>query len=627
MLTKRLKPLLTFPQALFFFHYFNVAFFIFPDVTSAVPPLLLPLFSLSFFFFNGPEHTAAFHCCCSFYFAGSYTDQIKMEDKRPTFANADDKEDVGGPLYIIAKRWRSHLLEHSATFKSLQEERERGWRSSALDAWYARRYAPTTAAAVADTAAGKNTKPLTTSKQSSSDTTAAACPAAVGATSFAEADVPTLAERYRQHARRITQHAAGAFFSPSSSSTAPPLFLDLGCAPGGVSKYLLEDLRWRGVGVTLASTSGGIDVDPALIDEDVHGHDYVLLDGDVTQPPASWCRSAAYARQASHRMAENKRVKESSVSLTSVASMSDWVFQAEASQQPRFHFVNGGAVLDHGQREHWAKAVEEGVRGDASPDEKKTQKGVGCSADVAACPVAAPVLPWFSLLAPQLETALSYVAEGGGMMLVHGAPHCASLFILLRCMEDIVGGGSGVAAHTGTPDSLATSGCQTAVLETMHLAKSPVYVLWTNIKRASAETGAEVAAQASCDASRGAQQRLLASLDPASPRISPLEPEAAPTLSYSNTLPSRAAEHSLMEAKQRFWLGESDDGFRLAVEGFARYGAQVEAIWSRVELFLRRRRERAEREVALASAAPHPHRGRNGSKYTGNLSKRMRSDD
>ena len=154
-----------------------------------------------------------------------------------------------------------------------------------------------------------------------------------------------------------------------------------------------------------------------------------------------------------------------------------------------------------------------------------------------------------------------------------------------------------------------------------------VYVLWTNIKRASAETGAEVAAQASCDASRGAQQRLLASLDPASPRISPLEPEAAPTLSYSNTLPSRAAEHSLMEAKQRFWLGESDDGFRLAVEGFARYGAQVEAIWSRVELFLRRRRERAEREVALASAAPHPHRGRNGSKYTGNLSKRMRSDD
>lgn len=39
------------PSGSFLFIYFNVAFFIFPDVTSAVPPLLLPLFSLSLFFF------------------------------------------------------------------------------------------------------------------------------------------------------------------------------------------------------------------------------------------------------------------------------------------------------------------------------------------------------------------------------------------------------------------------------------------------------------------------------------------------------------------------------------------------------------------------------------------------
>ncbi|KPI84868.1 hypothetical protein ABL78_6073 [Leptomonas seymouri] len=563
--------------------------------------------------------------------------------------NVDTSKGAETPLYSRAKRWRLYLHENSVAFRTLQAERERGWQSSALDAWYARRQTPVRPSSVShhtsenknvSTTPGASTYPAAVAAAASasgslvptgSDASASGTTPAAGTTSFAEADVAVLAERYRQHARRITQLAASSFFTKSAPSAEPPLFLDLGCAPGGVTKYLLEDLKWRGVGVTLASANGGIEVDPALIEEGTHKNNYLLLDGDVTQPPTSWCRSAAYARLASHNPPKQddrlQRPKQD------VPTWQDDVFLAGLRSPPTFHFVNCGAVLDHGQRQRWPNEAGESAPSNTSAGDPARQSGGAASLPVSAmaasaagappCGSSASVLPWFSLLVPQLKTALTYTAEGGAMMLVHGAPQCASLFILLQCMEEVVG-----AAHTSASNvSSSRHGCEARLLETMHLAKPPVYVLWTDVWSKAVDSAGASPSRVTKESSKEAQRRLLESLDATSPRISPFEPDNASCESSAEA--SRCALHTptTLEEKQRFWLGESDEGFRLAVEGFARYGAIMEAIWSRVEAFLRRRRERAEREMT-SSTTQHTNReaSRGRVRHAVGAGKRMRSD-
>ncbi|CBZ28037.1 conserved hypothetical protein [Leishmania mexicana MHOM/GT/2001/U1103] len=548
----------------------------------------------------------------------------------PPPAAAIAEGDVSATLYLTAQRWRSYLLEHSVVFRRLQEERERGWRSVALDEWYARRQADTTRSSATGATVASPSQPATE--------LAIKCGAQVGkgTTAFVNADVTVLAERYRQHARRITQHAAGAFFraatkgNSSESSNADvdpvpsaPLFLDLGCAPGGVSKYLVEDLGWRGVGVTLASADGGIEVDPLLLQKGTCSDaSFVLLDGDVTQPPSTWNRSAAYALGEGEKCATGMQAQAvpcacSTVCTAGVSPLSASLFKPNSAAAPRFHFVNGGAVLDHGQRQRRERAegaaltsasvpsggamLGAGARGGADyVDTLLTDSSSTCAQ------AAAPILPWFSLLVPQLKTALTYVATGGALMLVHGAPHCASMFILMRCMEEAVG----VAA--GTPSSGSRG--RVHVLETMHLSKAPVYLLWTDVRPPRKDPSDAVEAQSMPDA----QTCLLEALSTTSPRIFPLRYTTSPTPFITATGDSRA----LLREKQRLWLGESDEGFELAVNGFQRYGHLVEVVWGRMEAFLRQRRERAEREVH--SGGGDPRRDRRAASTAG--LKRMRSD-
>ncbi|CAG9576540.1 conserved hypothetical protein [Leishmania major strain Friedlin] len=539
--------------------------------------------------------------------------------------------DVSATLYLTAQRWRSYLLEHSVAFRRLQEERERGWRSAALDEWYARRQADTTRSlATSATVASP-------SRLASELAVKRGTQAGEGTTAFVNADVTVLAERYRQHARRITQHVAGAFFraapkvNSSESSTADekpvssaPLFLDLGCAPGGVSKYLVEDLGWRGVGVTLARADGGIEMDPLLLRKSTCGDaSFVLLDGDVTQPPSTWNRSAACALMEGESCATEMQAQagfgaSSAVYTADVLPLSASLFKSNSAAAPRFHFVNGGAVLDHGQRQRRERAEEVtlasasvlsgGVmlRASASGGADYVATSLTDSSPSACAQAAAPILPWFSLLVPQLKTALTYVATGGALMLVHGAPHCASMFILMRCMEEVVG----VAA--GTPTSASRG--RVHVLETMHLAKAPVYLLWTGVRppRKDLSDGAEARAL------QDAQTCLLEALSTTSPRIFPLCRTTSSTPSITATGDSRA----LLREKQRLWLGESDEGFELAVDGFQRYGHLVEVVWGKMEAFLRQRRERAEREVH--SGGGDPRRNRRAAPTAG--LKRMRSD-
>ncbi|KAG5499664.1 hypothetical protein JIQ42_05140 [Leishmania sp. Namibia] len=519
--------------------------------------------------------------------------------------------DVGATLYLTAQRWRSYLLEHSVAFRQLQEERERGWRSVALDEWYARRQAKSAPSLPTDatvTNSSRSTPELVVRREAEKGD---------GTTAFVTVDVALLAERYRQHARRITQHAASDFFtpvrkaaSPSSSDAAmhpvspAPLFLDLGCAPGGVSKYLVQDLGWRGVGVTLASADGGIEMDPLLLHESPwRAASFVLLDGDITQPPSTWSLSASYApvdgkNCSTSSSAQSPPRAPSTVFTADVLPLSASLFASNAVVEPRFHFVNGGAVLDHGQRQRWDGAGEAALASASVPSgslarDASLRGGVeyGDASPTGSLPpscvhAAAPILPWFSLLVPQLKTALSYVATGGALMLVHGAPHCASLFILMRCMEDVVG------IAPSTPSSARRG--RVHVLETMHLAKAPVYVLWTDVRtpRRDPSDGAEAQGM------QNAQACLLEALSTTSPRISPL----CRTAPLPPSITAAGNRRALLREKQRLWLGESDEGFELAVVGFQRYGHLVEAVWRRMEAFLRQRRERAEREVRNGSS-------------------------
>ncbi|AIN99323.1 hypothetical protein LPMP_262110 [Leishmania panamensis] len=519
----------------------------------------------------------------------------------PPPAAAIAEGDVSASLYLTAQRWRSYLLEHSAAFRRLQEERERGWRSAALDEWYTRRLANMTPSSTTGATIASPSRP--TFELAVKHGTQVGN----GTTAFVNADVAALAKRYQQHARRIMQHAAGTFFtalprvsslgsSNAAVNLAPsaPLFLDLGCAPGGVSKYLVEDLGWRGVGVTLASADGGIDMDPLLLQECARSDaSFVLLDGDVTQPPSTWSRSVAYAHAEGENYATDVSAPSSSSAPSTVCEadallLSVLLFKSHSSSEPRFHFVNGGAVLDHGQRQRWDRAEEAALGSALMPNcGVSARGGVNCedassatSLPSTCAETAAPILPWFSLLVPQLRTALTYVATGGALMLVHGAPHCASLFILMRCMEEVVDVAPATSSSAGRGS--------VHVLETMHLAKAPIYVLWTGVRptrNGQADSGEvrEIPDAQTC---------LLEALSTTSPRVFPL---CSTSLPPSTTSPGNS--RSLLHEKQRLWLGESDEGFKLAVDGFQRYGHLVEAVWERMEAFLRQRRERAEREV------------------------------
>ncbi|GET89578.1 hypothetical protein, conserved [Leishmania tarentolae] len=527
-----------------------------------------------------------------------------LELPAPTTA-AVTEGDISTALYLTAHRWRSYLLEHSVVFRRLQEERERGWKSAALDEWYARRQADATPSPVTGTTVASPFQPA------SKMTVKCESHAEKCTTAFVSADVTLLAERYRQHARRITQHAASSFFravpkvSSSGSSNADvspvpsaPLFLDLGCAPGGVSKYLVEDLGWRGVGVTLPSADGGIEVDRALLQKSMgNGASFVLLDGDVTQPPRTWNRSLAYVRVEGEGCARELHSKaafhaSAAACARNVLPPSALLFRSNAAEEPRFHFVNGGAVIDYGQRRRLHRADEAalipysvphgGVRLDtnAGSEADYGDSSLTNSSPSTCAQTPAPILPWFSLLVPQLKTALEYVDAGGALMLVHGCPNCASMFILMRCMEEVVG------AALATPSS-TSRGC-VHVMETMHLAKAPVYLLWTHVRRPRKDSSDSVEARTMQDA----QTCLLEALSSTSPRISPLCRTSSSTSPIAATDDSRA----LLCEKQRLWLGESDEGFELAVEGFQRYGHLVEAVWERMTAFLRQRRERAERD-------------------------------
>ncbi|EKF29782.1 hypothetical protein MOQ_006418 [Trypanosoma cruzi marinkellei] len=388
---------------------------------------------------------------------------------------ADSFAAAAGMEFGACRRWREYLQATSAIYSELERERAAGWQSEALDWWYQQRQE--------EGEAGKRQGDMTASSS----------------TSFCNSDIVKLCERYCEHAERVLMRAAPSYFKAFSEAThgppagratekeeeeesSPPTFLDLGSAPGGVSKFLVTRLRWRGVGVSLPVSRGGIASDLSWLQSSRTPAPYEFIEGSITE--------------------------------------NDW---HESIKGRKFYFVNGGAVQDHGQRK-------------AEKLSHDTEDGVGNHVEVVGDGNTQPILPWFHFLVPQLRLALEHVEEGGVIMLVFGVPQCASLSILLALMQPLVHGG----IH---------------ILETMHLTKSPVYILLTGVSvRCEEETRTE-------------WDKLLA---------------------------------MMTQESKDFWLGETEEGLRLAKSGFAQHRKDLEAVWEKMTSFLQRRRLQAERARAAS---------------------------
>ncbi|KAG8340234.1 hypothetical protein TRVL_08937 [Trypanosoma vivax] len=361
-------------------------------------------------------------------------------------------------------RWLRHLRDNSEAYAGLERERVAGWSSGALDQWYKQRH----------------------NQYKSSEKKSASVGAAPFLTCFAGTDVAKLCERYCAHAERILVSFASEYFAKVPATFAPqsrtvdrgacdslggpqvPNFLDIGCAPGGVSKFLVTKLGWSGTGVSLSVGHGGIALDTSWLESPDLKSRYEFIEGDVT--------------------------------------MSDWHGRIK---EKRFYFVNCGAVQDHGQR-------------DGEEDDTKNCSSAG-----------QPILPWFNFLIPQLRVAVEHVQDGGVIMFVFGVPQSASFPILLALLRPLVRG-------------------SISIMPTMHLTKSPVYVLVTDV-------------------------------------VAPVTESAITAWG--------CIFQRLTDGTKEFWLGEESDGYALAARGFEEHRFHLEAVWKESAAFLCRRRQNAEKQA------------------------------
>ncbi|KAH9577741.1 hypothetical protein LSM04_002044 [Trypanosoma melophagium] len=398
-------------------------------------------------------------------------------NKTPISSTQETETSYLNGSVIDSNSWSKYLRESSTIFCELERERIAGWNSKALDDWYQQRQ-------------------QTQNKGSGNHSNVTNAPT----TSFAGTDVAKLCDRYCTHASRILTSAAPEYFTShptirrkqqqeqgvkqiqKDEEETPPTFLDLGSAPGGVSKFLVTQLHWSGVGVSLPESRGGIAFEKSWLPLSSSESSYKFIEGSITED--------------------------------------DW---QRAIKGKKFFFVNGGAVQDHGQRES--------ERSDKNNSESNNNENISSS------PSPLDLPPWFNFLVPQLRIAVEHVEDGGVIMVVFGVPQCASLFIMLELMQPLVRG-------------------DIHIVNTMHLTKSPVYVILTDVRMAAG------------GADRAAWELLL---------------------------------RRMSEGAGDFWRGATHDGLRLAVRGFGRHRGGVEAVWAKTTAFLRRRRVCAERGVASAT--------------------------
>jgi SAM-dependent methyltransferase len=130
----------------------------------------------------------------------------------------------------------------------------------------------------------------------------------MGATAFASFDQEAFRDRYAEKFSRIAKDLG----LQKAVGQPRPTFLDLGCAPGGVSLHLHRELQWSGVGVSLSVRDGGV---------------------EMAYRPSRDCDGPKFCF-----------VEESVFEATRIREVIGHEFTSA------FSFCNGGAVTDQGQR-------------------------------------------------------------------------------------------------------------------------------------------------------------------------------------------------------------------------------------------------------------------------------------
>lgn len=302
------------------------------------------------------------------------------------------------PAFLL--RWQEYVSSQSPAFKSLKCEQKLGWESKALDWLYSK---------------NKKTSNADVKPPGESSVTVAAPP-----TTHFFGDVEGLCDRYRKHAEMIFSRSDEKLFCTNRNDSSKT-FVDLGCAPGGVSAFLALDLHWDGVGVSLPVEDGGIAITTKLV------------------PTSS--SHATGGEAPSNFLFLGGSVLDSKLPTVIQRSFLDkWYARDREQNFVGFDFVNGGAVQDHGQRS---------TAGDGGDSEQSNE---------------GPALPWFYFLVPQLLTALTLVRRDGhgSVMVVYGMSQCGSIMLLLHLLVKL---------------NIIASFDQVDFLETMHLTKPPIYLM------------------------------------------------------------------------------------------------------------------------------------------------------
>jgi hypothetical protein len=247
----------------------------------------------------------------------------------------------------------------------------------------------------------------------------------------------------------------------AATPTARPTFLDLGSAPGGLSQHLHGVLGWEGVAVSLAVADGGMPMvyrgtmansAPAPVARRMTS---TLGGGSGKQSALSRAiaaakggkpRPAVVAETATVQVVPFATIDGDITSTDFHNSLFCSTGDSDGSRSAFFHgekiaehtadFCMAGAVQDQGQRDPTAAVVTEMLRNR------------------------------LAFFAAQLSLALRALKDGGALMFVFGPSECASLPLVVARLRPYV--------------------ATLELLQTMHVDKSPVYVLCTGVQLGAA---------------------------------------------------------------------------------------------------------------------------------------------
>lgn len=374
--------------------------------------------------------------------------------------------------------WHAWLFTHVPEYRELRLELAAGWRCKALDrrftaAQEVHRRAREEAAASATTTSANNESSAATADALHSSMVRKVNGYANWCETTLTTAAPSVFRRYEAPCSSNNNN-----YPNGNGSCGPPRFLDIGAAPGGMSKFLHSVLGWSGVATSLAQEAGGMPM--------------VYVPSQATATAAAAIAKTAETATPTTTTANGIRGGGSTAALMSLlrrkAPVTSTCANAPAaksnSQPPSFEFlaadmltadaecklfegpvarvecascdvVIAGAVQDQTQREQAAESGD-GLQND----------GTTASATTEAATLAGSFATRMTFTFAQLALAVRAVKRGGALLLVYGPSDCASLVAFAHRVLRLL-----------VPDAATCI----SVLPTMHVEKTPVYILVSDV--------------------------------------------------------------------------------------------------------------------------------------------------